>query len=265
MRILLTFAVEAEFAPWRKRHAFVPVFMPAPVELAGHFFYRGTVFDYEADVLLTGIGWEEGHAGNWPRYALVELLKNQPDLCVSSGLGGGLRPDLRPSDIVAAREVSLRVGGDTFRSSANLLAIAKDSGARIDLRQITEPSIVFKANAKSALSKFGDIVDMEGYHILKIVSGTRIPVISIRAISDTVNMDMPPEINRLVNQAGHIQAIPLLKLILKHPSRIPSLLSFGAQSRDAAISLADFLDRFLETAGGSSSEAQAKREAVAAR
>jgi nucleoside phosphorylase len=265
MRILVTFAVEAEFAPWRKRHSFVPVSMPTPIGLQDHFFYRGTVFENDADVLLTGIGWEESNAANRPRYVLRELLKNKPDLCISSGLAGGLRADLRCGDTVAAREVLLQTGGDTFRSSANLLALAKDAGARIDMKQITETHMVCEASAKSALSKFGDFVDMEGYHILQIVSGTRIPVISVRAISDTLDLDLPSEIDKVVNREGHVQVIPLLKLIMKRPGQIGPLLSFGAQSRDAAINLADFLDRFLEVAGGNSSEAQAKREAVAAR
>lgn len=265
MRILVTFAVEAEFAPWRRRHAFVPVSMPTPIGLREHFFYRGTVFENGADVLLTGIGWEQGKAESWPRYALRELLKNKPDLCISSGLAGGLRSDLRCGDIVAGREVALRAGGETFCSTANLLAIANDAGARIDLKQITETLIVSEAFAKSALANFGDFVDMEGYHILQMVSGTRIPMISARAISDTYDEDLPPEIGKVVNREGRVKTMPLMKLVLKRPHRIPSLLKFASQSREAAISLADFLDDFLEIAGGRSSEAQAKRDAVAAR
>lgn len=264
MRILVTFAVEAEFAPWRKRHAFSSTPLPTPIGLQTLYFYQGTVFDNDVDVFLTGIGWDEEKLGNRPRSAIRELLKNKPDMCISSGLAGGLRADLKCGDIVAAREVSLPAGGSTFRSSTSLLVIAKDSGARIDLKQITETNIVCKASAKCALSKFADFVDMEGYHILEIVSGTRIPVISVRAISDTRDVDLPLEIGKVVNREGHVQAIPLLKLVLKRPHRIPSLVRFGSQSRDAAKSLADFLDCFLETAGGSSSEAQAKREAVAA-
>ncbi len=265
MRILVTFAVEAEFAPWRRRHAFVSISMPTPIGLQSHSFYRGTVFDNDVDVLLTGIGWDENKAGNRPRFVLRELLRNKPDMCVSSGLAGGLRAELQCGDIVAATEVSLRTGGDTFRSSANLLAAAKDAGARVVMRQITETHIVSEASAKSALSNFGDFVDMEGYHILKIVSGSRIPAISLRAISDTLDQDLPPEISKVVDRDGHLQTIPLLKLVMKRPARIRSLLSFGAQSKDATVSLADFLDRFLEAACGDSSEAQAKRMAVPAR
>ena len=265
MRVLVTFAVEAEFAPWKRRHAFVPISLPTPIGLQAHFYYRGTVLGHNADVLLTGIGWEEGKSRNQPCYMFRELLKNKPDLCISSGLAGGLSADLQCGDIVAAREISLRTGGDTFRSSANLLAIAKLAGARIDMKQITETDIVFQASAKSALSSFGDFVDMEGHHIFQMLSGTGIPVISVRAISDTRDSDVPQEIDEVVSREGRVQAAPLLKLIIKRPDRIPSLVKFGAQSRNAAKSLADFLDRFLEVVSGNGSEAQAKREAAALR
>lgn len=265
MRILVTFAVDAEFAPWRRRHAFEQVSMPAPVGLQGTFCYRGTALENEVDVLLTGIGWEDSKAENHPRFVLRELLKNKPDFCISSGLAGGLRSDLRCGDIVAGREIGLGTSGDTFRSSVNLLAIAKAAGARIDLKQITETHIVSEATAKAALANFGDFVDMEGFYILQMVSGAKIPMISVRAISDTYDQDLPPDIGKVVNREGHVQAVSMLKLILKRPGRIPALLRFGSQSRGAAISLADFLDGFLEAASGGGSKAEAKREAVATR
>jgi nucleoside phosphorylase len=262
MRILVTFAVEAEFAPWRKRHAFVSISMPTAIGLQNHSFYRGTIFDNEVDVLLTGIGWNEEKAGNRPRFVLRELLKNKPDMCISSGLAGGLRADLRCGDIVAGKEVVLRKGGEAFRSSAHLLLAAKDAGARIEMRQVTEAHIVSDASTKSALSNFGDFVDMEGYYILQIVRGAGIPVISLRAISDTLSQDLPPNLGEIVDREGHVRTIPLLKLVMKRPSRVPSLLSFGVQSRNAAVNLAEFLDRFLDADDDDSSEAQAKRMAV---
>lgn len=265
MRILVTFAVDAEFAPWRKRHTFELVTMPTPIASQNYSFYRGTVLGNHVDVVLTGIGWDKNKSGNRPRFVLRELLRKNPDICISSGLAGALNARLQCGDIVAATEVSLRTGGDTFRSSPNLLALAKSAGAEIERKQITETHIVAEASAKSTLSNFGDFVDMEGYYILQIVSGARIPAISVRAISDTREVDLPPEIGTLVDREGHIRAIPLLKLLVKQPTRIRSLLTFGVQSRDAAIRLADFLDCFFETAGGDRSEAQAKREAVAAR
>ena len=264
MRVLVTFAVEAEFAPWRRRHSFQSISMPTPMGLQSYSFYRGTVFENDVDVLLTGIGWDDNKTSNRPRFVLRELLKNEPDVCISSGLAGGLQADMRCGDIVAASELLLRTGGDTFRSSANLLAIARDAGARIEKRQITEAHIVTESSAKRALAHFGDFVDMEGYHILQIVSGTRIPAISVRAISDTLEQNLPAEIEEFVDRQGHVRTLPLLKAIATHPGRIPSLISFGAQSKDAAVRLGDFLDRFLESVGSDRSESQAKREKAVA-
>ena len=265
MRVLVTFAVEAEFAPWRRRHAFQPISMPTPIGLEGYSFYRGAAFDNDVDVLLTGIGWDSNQTSNRPRFVLRELLKREPDVCISSGLAGGLKADMRCGDIVAASELLLRTGGGTFHSSANLLAIAKDAGARIEKKQITETHIVSESSAKKALANFGDFVDMEGYHILQIVSGTRIPAISTRAISDTLEQNLPSGLEEFVDRQGHLQTLPLLKAIATHPGRIPSLISFGAQSKDAAVRLADFLDRFLEAAGSDRFEAQARREKAVAR
>jgi len=265
MKILVTFAVEAEFAPWRRRHSFEPVEMPTPVGLKGRNLYRGAVFGNNVDVFLTGIGWDAGKTANPPRYILRELLKLEPDVCVSSGLAGGLASDLRAGEVVAARALSLRTGGDVIHCNANLLRLAEEAGARVKRMQVTEPHIVSEASAKASLATFADFVDMEGYYILQIVSGTNVPAISIRAISDTHEDNLPSGIEKLVDREGHVQTLPLLKLVLRRPSQIPSLVDFGSKSKGAAVGLADFLDRFLEVLDDNSSEAQAKRERVAAR
>jgi nucleoside phosphorylase len=265
MKILVTFAVEAEFAPWRRRHSFDPVDMPTPIGLKSRNLYRGVVFGNNVDVLLTGIGWEASKTANRPGYVLRELLKLEPDVCVSSGLAGGLASDLQAGEIVAARAVSLRTGGDAVHCNSNLVRLAEEAGARVKRMQVTEPHIVSEASAKASLAAFADFVDMEGYYILQIASGTRVPAISVRAISDTHEDNLPSGIEKLVDREGHVQTLPLLKLLLRRPSQIPPLVDFGSKSKSATVGLADFLDRFLEVLDGDSSEAQAKRERVAAR
>jgi hypothetical protein len=131
--------------------------------------------------------------------------------------------------------------------------------------QLTETHIVSEASAKASLAASADFVDMEGYYILQIVDGTKIPAISVRAISDAHQDNLPSGIEKVVNREGHIQTLPLLKLLLRRPSQIPSLIDLGSKSRGAAVALADFLDRFLEILDGDTSEAQEKRERIAAR
>lgn len=264
MRVLVTFAVEAEFVPWRRRHSFALVEMPTPIGLKSHYVYRGTVLGNSVDVLLTGIGWETNVIANRPRFLLRELLRLEPDICISSGLAGGLAPDLKAGDVVVASAISLRTGGDVIRCNSNLVSLAGEVGAQVKRMQVTETHVVSEARAKAALGAFADFVDMESYYILQIVSGTRIPAVSIRAISDTREQNLPTEIEKIVSREGRPQPMPLLKLLLRRPWQIPSLVSFGANSKNATVTLADFLDRFLETLDGSTSEAQSKRQRVVA-
>jgi nucleoside phosphorylase len=239
--------------------------MPTPVGLKSHHLYRGVVLGNNVDVLLTGIGWEESKTANRPRYLLRELLKLKPEICVSSGLAGGLSSDLQAGDVVAARALSLPGGGDVIHCNANLVRQAEETGARVKRMQITETHIVSEASAKASLAAFADLVDMEGYYILQTVSDTKIPAISVRAISDARGDNLPQGLEKLVDRGGHIQTLPLLKLLLRRPSQIPSLVDFGSKSRGAAVALADFLDRFLEILDGDTSEAQEKEERIAAR
>jgi nucleoside phosphorylase len=263
MRILVTFAVEAEFAPWRRRHIFKPIEMPAPIEWDGHCSYRGLVAGANVDVLLTGIGWEENQTTR-ARVILRELLKCKPDVFVSSGLAVGLSSDLRVRDIVTASAVSLSTGGAVIHCSANLLALAEAAGAQVRRMQVTETRLVSQPSAKASLAASGDFVDMEGYFLLQIVSGANIPALSVRAISDARDDTLPAGIQNLIDHQGRVQALPLLKYLIQRPSQIPSLVVFGSKSKSAALALADFLDRFFQEVGGDSSEAQAKRERVAA-
>jgi nucleoside phosphorylase len=265
MKVLVTFAVEAEFAPWRRRHSFELVEMPTPVGLKSHDLYRGVVLGNNVDVLLTGIGWEESKTANSPRYVLRELLKLKPEICISSGLAGGLASDLQAGDVVASRALSLRRGGDEIHCNANLVRLAEEAGARVKSMQITETHIVSEASTKATLATFADFVDMEGYYILQIVSGTKIPAISVRAISDARGDSLPLGLEKIVDRDGHIQTLPLLKLLLRRPSQISSLVDFGSKSRGAAVALAAFLDSFLEILDGDTSEAQEKEERIAAR
>ncbi|HLZ92923.1 MAG TPA: hypothetical protein VKQ28_14515 [Candidatus Acidoferrum sp.] len=239
--------------------------MPTPVGMRSYQLCRGVVLGNYVDVLITGIGWETGRTVNRPRYVLRDLLKLQPDVCISSGFAGGLAPDLHSGDVVAARALSLRTGGDVIHCNSNLVRLAQEAGAQVKDMLVTETHVVSEASSKASLSAFADFVDMESYYILQIVSGSKIPAISVRAVSDAHEDHVPSGIEKIIDGAGHVRMLPLMNFLLRRPFRIPSLIEFGSKTRAAAAALADFLDRFLEVLDGSTSEAQAKRERVAVR
>lgn len=247
MRVLVTFAVEAEFAPWRGRHGFVrsEISIPQlPQTQSPCEMYEGSVGGTDVDVLLTGIGWEDLFT-NLAKRALRELLKRRPDYCISTGLAGGLNHELHLREIVAASQVILRQGGDKISSNKWLLKVAESCGAKIANTLITERHIVGKASSKSAMSKFGDFVDMESYYILQIVTGTQIPAIAVRGISDASDRDLPVDFSKFLDREGAVRKPQLIGEILRNPLRLPGLLRFGWQSWRSSSALADFLDEFV--------------------
>jgi adenosylhomocysteine nucleosidase len=249
MRILVTFAVEAEFAPWRKRHRFTrnEVRIPQlPSDRPFYEVYEGDVGGIDVDVLLTGIGWENLFV-NIAHKALRDLLKRKPDCCISAGLAGGLSDELRLGDVVAASQLVLLEGGDRISSNKRLIKVAEGCGARIVNTLITESHIVSEASAKSAMSKFGDFVDMESYHILQTVSSTQIPAIAVRGISDAADDDLPLDFNNIIGRDGTLRKRQLFGELARNPQKIPRLIRFGWQSNKASHSVADFLDRFLRS------------------
>jgi nucleoside phosphorylase len=247
MRILVTFAVEAEFAPWRKRHEFKCHEIRIPhLSLDKPFYeiYEAGVAGSDVDVLLTGIGWGDSFP-NVAQKALRDLMKRKPGCCVATGLAGGLKGELYPGEIVAASQVVLRQGGGKMLSNKRLLKVAESCGARIADTLITESRIVSEASSKSAMSKFADFVDMESYHILQIVTGPQIPAIAVRGISDSADRDLPVDFNKILTRDGRVRKRQLIREIARHPLKIPGLIRFGLESEKAANALADFLDHFI--------------------
>jgi len=240
MRVLVTFAVEAEFAPWRRRHGFVREELRIPNHHGRpDVVFRSRFENSDVDVYLTGIGW--GHCGP----GLYHLLHGKPSMCISSGLAGGLRSDLRSGEVVAARRTSLIKGEGKIRSRRSLVALAEATGATVVETFLTNSQIVSQAEFKRSMAEFGDVVEMESYHILTMASGPQIPAIAIRAISDTADEDLPLDFGRSIGSDGQLRLRQLLLQAGRYPHKIPALMRFGKRSEKAAESLAEFLDRYL--------------------
>jgi len=74
-----------------------------------------------------------------------------------------------------------------------------------------------------------------------------VPAVSVRAISDTVDEDLPFDFGRVIRPDGRISYGRLLLRVAAHPRRLPAMISFGKKSEKAAHNLADFLDRYVVT------------------
>jgi len=247
MRILVTFAVEAEFAPWRKRHEFRPFEIQEGTEA-----YLAKISGIEVVVGLTGMG-PESAASKTCEFTWGEVL----DVCITTGFAGALRREHRVADILAAREIIAdekradQLGGK-IKSTQRLLKIAEICGAKLVDRFYSSPSLIGKARDKAALEGLADAVEMESFEVLSEALAWMSEGIAVRAISDTVDEDLPLDFDQMVNDEGELSMARLAGQIVRKPSAIPGLIRLGKRSGEAARRLADFLDRYVAALAGKS-------------
>lgn len=239
MRILVTFAIKAEFAPWSSRHAFVPYEFENWERRREFDLFKANIGPNEVTVLLTGIG--KTSAMN----AMASIPLVAHDVCISTGLAGALRDDLHPGDVVIAGHARTLDDAVTASSDDSLRELAVSLAAKPVEVSFTSDKIVSTALAKDELREQGSIVEMESAHILAAAQPAQVPAVLVRAISDAADEDLPVDFARILDSRGHLKVGGLLKEVGLNPHRIPLLIQFGRRSRSAAKSLADFLDRYV--------------------
>jgi adenosylhomocysteine nucleosidase len=243
MKILVTFALENEFAPWRALRDF----------RAGRWseadVYCAQIGAAEVGVLLTGAGPK--HAG----FAASSVIGGDSDsinLCVSSGLAGALKSSYQVGQVLAARSVRTEAvraasNGSVLESSTPLLSFAAACGATVVAQFYSAERVVGRAEEKRHLGEQSDAVEMESFEILLESADFGIPAIAIRAISDSVDDDLPLDMNRIFSDEGQVSIPRVLGQVALHPGSVPELVRLGQNSKTAAESLANFLDKYITT------------------
>jgi nucleoside phosphorylase len=244
MRILVTFAVEAEFAPWRSSRKFVRI-------VANRLnLWKSSIGDAEIYVLLTGIG--DDTASVMDIMLRVASIGQFFDLCISSGLAGALRRDYGLGQIVVAKilksaRIHKDLGRDWLETDKQLLEIAVSHGAKTASVFYTAKSVLTTAEEKSRLSMLADVVEMESFDVIKEGCAWGARCIAIRAISDRSGEDLPIDFNKTISSDHQISIPRVLAELAKNPVSLGPLIRFGKQSRRAAEALAHFLEAYLKS------------------
>jgi len=241
LKILVTFALENEFAPWRAIHRF----RSGKCGAADAQFAE--IGGAEVAVVLTGVGPKQG--------ALIGSLALRTEgeainFCVSSGLAGGLRPAYQIGQVLAAQNVfseNLREGGESqvVESSAALISFAAESGATVVNQFFSANHTVGSAEEKHVLSAKADAVEMESFEILREAGAAGVPAVAIRAISDTLDQDLPLDMGEILTEEGQVSIPRVLGQVARHPQSLPGLMRLGQNSKRAAEALAAFLDQYV--------------------
>jgi adenosylhomocysteine nucleosidase len=246
MKILVTFALETEFAPWRALREFRAVLW-GDAEV-----YRAQMGAAEVVVLLTGVGPKQAHLQT------AKVLGGDQEsihLCISSGLAGALKPEYQIGQVVAARAVctenELRdSSSNRLQSSTALLSFAEECGATVVEQFFSSVRVVGRAEEKRELGEHSDAVEMESFEVLLESAAYGIPAIAIRAISDSVDDDLPLDMNRIFTDEGQVSIPRVLGQVALHPTAVPELVRLGQNSKTAAEALAQFLDKYITMVSG---------------
>jgi nucleoside phosphorylase len=242
MRILVTFAVEAEFTPWRARRAF------DRQNAEGLKLWKSDIGDSEVFVLLTGIGDRSAYVMD----LMMRMVNSNRyfDVCVSSGLAGALRRDFELSEVVVAKllktnSVHADLGRDWLETDKQLVELAVAQGAKLTDAFYTAERVLTTAEQKSQLATRADVVEMESFGVVKEGYAWGARGVAIRAISDRADENLPIDFNRTISSDSRVSIPRILAEVAKSPSTLGALIRFGKQSRSAAEGLAAFLEIYV--------------------
>jgi adenosylhomocysteine nucleosidase len=234
VKVLVTFALESEFAPWRRMRSFVRL---ADAEFPA---FDSNCGDSEIRAVITGMGPQRAQrvartAFDW-----------QPDLCIAAGFAGGLNPANHAGDVFVASNIR---DGETHRSIASdsrVLSLAEESGARRIGTLYTSAYAISTVEDKRRLGRTADAVDMESFFILNEAQERGIRGVAIRAITDAADENLPMDFTEVLDERGRVRGARLALAIARSPQRIPALIRLGSASRHGAMKLAQVLDKTIE-------------------
>jgi adenosylhomocysteine nucleosidase len=173
----------------------------------------GTLGGREVVIVHSGMGKASASA------RIGDFLKGHaPSHWIATGFGGGLDPELRLGDIVAVRN---------FSDPALLAAIASlpaRPGSLITTRKVVETAVQKRDLARHTGAI---VVDMETAAISPLCGARGIPMLAVRAISDTATQDLPVPAEVWFDTATQRpRPLPLVLFLMRHPGRIIPFIRF---------------------------------------
>lgn len=172
------------------------------------------------------------------------LAGHRPAWVISAGLAGGLDARLALGDLLMADEV-LVPGGPPLSLQRLVDPASLASGGRVHVgRLLTVDEVVASASAKRALGErhAALAVDMESYAVAEVCRSAQVRFLALRAVSDTVERELPPEVDHLLRQrswAGRLGAAT--GAVFRRPSSVKDLWQLKESALLAAERLAELL------------------------
>ena len=207
--ILVCFALKEEAAPFHKIAARHP----------------GIV------TLIVGIGRQ-----NAEKSVRSFLATSSPELVLTCGFAGGLKPNLNLGDVV------FELSAHNAQLTTRLLA----AGAK-PVTFFCADRIATTGTEKQALhyQTHADAVEMESAAIHAVCAEKNISCATVRVISDTAHEDLPLDFNALAKPDKSLDFGKLFLAVAKSPGKIGALMQLQKKTKFAAEQLAGVLEKII--------------------
>ena len=186
----------------------------------------------------------------------------RPDLIVSAGFAGAVKPGLRTSDLILCDRVWAAEGPARTWSSEAAPSRPMEAGAALADRLDAALQLVAGKTARGAClsvpqviagkaekARIGNdfpvsIVDMESFWVSQTAAGYGVPHVVVRSVLDPVEQSLPPFVSLVAASGDRGGWWPVLRHVLATPAEIPGLVRLAAQARAASRTLGAFLAAF---------------------
>ena len=229
--IAITFALPVESA------AFIKTLRDKRREGIGEFeIVRGKIDNRGVEIFHTGVGEKIC------RRRMAAFLQDERfELLISAGFAGALDDELNIGDVVIAQNFS----------SAKIAAASLPADFPARIRDIaTSGHVIDSAEERLRVAQTtgAAAVDMETEFIARACAEHELPMLSLRAISDTPARPLPLPPHVLFDtERQKTRATRLSLYLLTHPARIARMISFARQVRTARRSLTHALAAILRS------------------
>ena len=195
----------------------------------------------DRDIVLFESGPGTVHAAK-AAHALIDAYR--PRLVVSSGFAGGLDLRLRRYDLVVADSLVNSTGSEITLDPAALVPWLNEVPNLHRGRLLTFNRIVRLSEEKRQLGEQHQAlaVDMESFAVVEVCRQREVPVLVVRAISDAVDDELPPDIGNLLSRktfAGQLGAA--VGSVFRRPGAAKDLFKLHQTALEASGRLAKFL------------------------